>query len=229
MRHYFTISLEDLSVVTILIDLWETPLQRISFDSRINQGWRPLQGKILVRPYAKAIHGMLPKTSYDASRRHVETHESINDLPVHPSTIRQIFYPTSESRHFTRKDASKVFDSTLLPADQRIPHPEMVQEAKEYGLGLSREQRTELKEKRIRQADQEHKDREARKVKTAAQSTEVVEPESGGASRWEWRFREMNIDHAGSDGRGPQGVGWRYGVPHDDRKKGVVKIPTHVL
>jgi hypothetical protein len=36
------------------------------------------------------------------------------------------------------------------------------------------------------------------------------------------------VDAVGRDGRDHKGVGWRYGVPHQDRKKGVVKIPTKV-
>lgn len=46
--------------------------------------------------------------------------------------------------------------------------------------------------------------------------------------RAEFRFQDVNVDHSGRDGRSPKGVGWRYGNPLDDRKRGVVKIPTSV-
>lgn len=39
------------------------------------------------------------------------THENINDLPAHRLTDPQIFYPVSESRHFTRTDAGRVFSA----------------------------------------------------------------------------------------------------------------------
>lgn len=38
-------------------------------------------------------------------------HETINDLPIHPLTGPQIFYPVSESRRFTRRDAGRVFSA----------------------------------------------------------------------------------------------------------------------
>lgn len=46
--------------------------------------------------------------------------------------------------------------------------------------------------------------------------------------RWEFRFRNIRVENAGKDGRGARGVGVRYGMPHEDRKKGQVKIPTRV-
>lgn len=46
--------------------------------------------------------------------------------------------------------------------------------------------------------------------------------------RWDFVFRDVSVDAAGRDGRDHRGTGWRYGVPHQDRKKGVVKIPTKV-
>ena len=81
------------------------------------------QGQKLATPYASAVLTMLPQTKWDPKSKLVP-HESINDRPVHPWTRQQIFYPTSESRQFTRVDAAKVFSPTLLPADDRIPHPE---------------------------------------------------------------------------------------------------------
>ena len=46
--------------------------------------------------------------------------------------------------------------------------------------------------------------------------------------RWEFRFRDVSVEDAGRDGRGRNGVGARYGMPHEDRKKGIVKIPRRV-
>jgi hypothetical protein len=77
------------------------------------------------------------------------THEPINDLIVHPATRQQLFVPVSESRHFTRVDAGKAFDNDLLPADARIPHPELVQAEREISEGLSFEERQRLAESRL--------------------------------------------------------------------------------
>ncbi|KAL2868188.1 mitochondrial 37S ribosomal protein mS45 [Aspergillus lucknowensis] len=80
--------------------------------------WRQ-QGKPLALPYARAVHEMIPTTPlYEKpSDQRNNPHESINDLPVHRLTDAQIFYPVSESRHFTRVDASRVFSAA--PATTR--------------------------------------------------------------------------------------------------------------
>lgn len=84
------------------------------------------QGKQLALPYAHAVHEMIPLTPLAEIGDRQPYHESINDLPVHPSTGAQIFYPTSESRAFTRVDAGRVFSSA--PAleheeRQKVSHP----------------------------------------------------------------------------------------------------------
>ena len=47
-------------------------------------------------------------------------------------------------------------------------------------------------------------------------------------SRWEFRFRDIRVEDVGRTGRDKRGVGARYGFPHEDRKRGQVKIPTKV-
>lgn len=81
-----------------------------------------IQGQPLALPYARAVHSMIPTTPYNpASTRPVTTHESINDLPQHPLTDPQLFYPTSESRAFNRVDAGRVFSAApRLPDDEDI-------------------------------------------------------------------------------------------------------------
>ena len=63
--------------------------------------------------------------------------EPINDISLHAATSPQIFYPTSESRHFTRADAARVFDENLLPVDDRIPHPQQIQMRKDANDGYA--------------------------------------------------------------------------------------------
>jgi hypothetical protein len=180
-----------------------------------------LKGKPLARPYARAVMSMLPKTEFNPKEK-VTPHESINNLPVHAATGQQIFHPTSESRHFTRVDAAKVFDERLLPADDRVPHPELAEMHKEFKMGLPREER-EAKNKARQEA--EDKRRQAAAARHARKEVAIKKVDTG---RWEFRITEVNVDDAGKDGRGHKGTGWRYGVPHMDRSRGQVKIPTTV-
>ncbi|KAG0650069.1 hypothetical protein D0Z07_2992 [Hyphodiscus hymeniophilus] len=181
-----------------------------------------IKGKPLARPYAQAVMSMLPKTAYDADPRKLKTHESINDLPVHAATGPQIFYPTSESRHFTRVDAAKVFDDTLLPADDRVPHPELSLMHKDFRAGKSRQEINEKQRERDEKAAKDKARIAARRAKKLAAVKKVQSP------RWEFRFTDVNVDDIGKDGRGAKGVGWRYGVPLMDRSRAQVKIPTRV-
>ncbi|KAI9675533.1 MAG: hypothetical protein M1829_003337 [Trizodia sp. TS-e1964] len=187
------------------------------------------KGKSLATPYANAILSMLPTTPFDPGSRTVKYHEPINDLPVHPATRPQIFLPTSESRVFTRSDAAKIFDSTLLPADERIPHPELIAMERDKLNALPAVEVQERAMERTRLLNEKREQEKARRAERAERKLTRILPERGGGSRWEWRFKEISVDQVGKDGRGVAGVGSRYGIPHEDRKKGQVKIPTRVL
>lgn len=165
---------------------------------------------------------MLPQTPFQRGHS-IQPHESINDLPVHPSTGPQLFHPTSESRHFTREDAARVFHPKLLPADARIPHPELIDLERDKLAGIPLGERNRRHERRLEE------DVEARVAqKQAAQDavnkvTRVVK-----GRRWDFKFTEVNAENVGKDGRGVGAVGWRYGMPLEDRKRAQVKIPTSV-
>lgn len=183
------------------------------------------QGKELARPYAKAVLGMLPKTPYvpKKSGQRPVVHESINDLIVHPATKQQLFVPVSESRHFTREDAAKAFHHTLLPADDRIPHPELVVSEREAIMGLSNQERVDAAMARLQaERDQKREKEEQQKAWEAKTITRVP------GRRWDFVFQDISVESVGKDGRSIDGVGWRYGFPHEDRKRGQVKIPTKV-
>ena len=160
---------------------------------------------------------MLPKTPFTPGNP--VPHESINDLPVHRDTLRQIFHPVSESRRFTRVDAGKVFSPTLLPADERIPHPELVELAKVTNDATIREEKAIELRDRSRIATAKKEEREARK-KAAIRTVH--------SGRWDFRFENINAVIGGNDERSLKGVGARYGVPHQDRKRGQIKIPRRV-
>ncbi|CAO2652147.1 Nn.00g004300.m01.CDS01 [Neocucurbitaria sp. VM-36] len=183
------------------------------------------QGKTLALPYSKAVLSMLPTTPYvDSSNKGKRPiiHEPINDLIVHPATRQQLFVPVAESRRFTRVDAGKAFDNNLLPADKRIPHPELVQAEKEIAIGLSFEERRRLAEERY-EIEQKRKRDAERKKEEELRALKVV-PQR----RWDFVFKDVSVEEAGRDGRGAKAAGWRYGVPHQDRKRGIPKIPTKV-
>ena len=167
---------------------------------------------------------MLPKTTFDSNKRSVRAHESINDLTVHPATRQQLFYPTSESRQFTRTDAAKAFSPTLLPADKRIPHQNLLQiELWNVDPSLDKDKvHVKLREML--------KDQAAAKV--VAEQKRLVWEETTKKTvpgrRWDFTFQDISADEVGKDGRSRKGVGYRYGMPHTDRKRGEVKIPTSV-
>ncbi len=149
-------------------------------------------------------------------------HEPINDLNVHPATRQQLFVPVAESRRFTRVDAGMAFHNKLLPADDRIPHPELVQTARELESGLSLQERKSLAKSRHDADEQRNRNAETRRQKEL-QALRVV-PQR----RWDFVFKDISVEAAGRDGKGAHADGWRYGVPHQDRKRGIPKIPTKV-
>lgn len=167
---------------------------------------------------------MVPTTPFsDNPDFRVVRHESINDLPVHESTLPQIFHPVPESRQFTRADASKAFHRDLLPADARIPHPDMIEAARDVHQGLPQGDRAKRRQERFAAEETVRTRRKAQQEAEEKQARTVV-----AGKRWDFVFKEMDSEaNAGKDGRNAQ-IGWRYGFPLEDRKKGMVKIPTSV-
>lgn len=178
----------------------------------------------MATPYAKAVLKMIPQTLF-ITGSYQSIHETINDLPNHRATETQIFYPVAESCQFTRRDAGRVFSRGLLPAEDRIPHPQLFElerlklEGVPQALSIIREKMLE-----------EEKDKEAQKEKMRQREERMVKRvlPGGDKGRWEFRFKNVHVDLAGKTGRGRQGVGARYGLPAQDRKRGQIKIPTKV-
>lgn len=182
-----------------------------------------MQKRPLYLGYQQTVMGMLPQTKYDPKAKSQPRHESINDLPVHPSTLTQLFHPTTESRHFTRVDAGKVFHPNLKPADERIPHPEMIEAAKDNTEGYTQSERTTRMKDRYEQMEEATKEKVRRRQAAEAQRTTTVE-----GKRWDFKFKDISADVVSKNGRSRSAAGWRYGQPYEDRKKGQVKIPTRV-
>ncbi|EMR72300.1 hypothetical protein UCREL1_646 [Eutypa lata UCREL1] len=179
-------------------------------------------GKKLAKPYAKAILEMLPTTLLNPNARN-EPFEPINELHVHPYTMQQIFWPTSESRHFTREDAAKAFHHKMLSADERVPHPELIQMEKEIADGLSPYSASERFKKAAMESERKAAAKQIKKAAVEEKYTTRVN-----SKRFEFRFKQINSELVGPKGKARNAVGWRYGAPYYDRAKGEVKIPTSV-
>lgn len=145
----------------------------------------------------------------DEISRH--NHENIQDVPMHPATHRQAFEPVSESRHFDHEDAAKVFG--IPPIETAVPHPSLIILEREKNMGLS------ASERRANQIARDEQYAAARakfeKEKKAREEAALNIVDKG---RYQWRFQEAKTGK----------IGFRYGVPHQDRKKGQVKIPRRV-
>ena len=165
---------------------------------------------------------MLPTTSFIEGEQN-EPHEPINEVHVHNLTMQQLFLPVSESRHFTRKDAAKAFHDKMLSADARSPQPQLIQMEKEILNGASREDSLA----KFKEATQKEEDKVAQKLQQQRE-LEAKQTKNVKTDRYEFRFKEINVDDVGRDGRSRKGTGWRYGAPFEDRKRGLIKIPTSV-
>ncbi|CAG7936065.1 unnamed protein product [Penicillium salamii] len=226
------------------------------------------QGKHLALPYARAIHEMVPTTPLAEAGERQTYHEPINDLPAHPLTGAQIFYPVSESRPFNRVEAGRVFSSApalehqeaadishpsdlaekvienpkiigwvgkgknareiLQPADVRIPHPHMV--ALERDRIAHPNERRAVAERQTQRLERQDAAEQQRRDRAQARREKKLQTFTPEKSRFEYRIRETTYTEqtTGSDGRAPWAAGRRYGVPHRDRTRGEVKIPTRV-
>ncbi|KAI2781386.1 eukaryotic mitochondrial regulator protein-domain-containing protein [Daldinia loculata] len=180
------------------------------------------KGKKLAKPYARAVLGMLPTHTFKFDRRN-EPFEPINELHVHPYTTKQIFWPTSESRHFTRADAAKAFHPKLLSADERVPHPELIQMEKDILQGRPLWDASERFKQAAMDSERKAADKELAKATLEEKYTTRVR-----SNRFEFRFKQINSENVGAKGRARHAVGWRYGAPYYDRAKGEIKIPTSV-
>ncbi|CRG87658.1 hypothetical protein PISL3812_04678 [Talaromyces islandicus] len=141
-------------------------------------------------------------------------------------TVQSLISP--ETKRFEKVGKGADEQDVLLPADARIPHPQMIELERDYinNPNESRD-RWEKYHERVKKSDElEQRRKEAAKKKAEARTVRV-KPEN---SRFEFRFNDVVVskETTGPDGRGHIAPGRRYGVPTYDRKKGQVKIPTKV-
>lgn len=140
-------------------------------------------------------------------------------------TVQSLISP--EPRRIEKVGKGTDEEAVLLPADARIPHPQLIEFERDFIANPheTRERWAKYNE-RVKKSDELEKQRKEAAKKRAEQGVRI-KPEN---SRYEFRFNTVVVskETTGSDGRGHTAPGHRYGVPTYDRKKGQVKIPTKV-
>jgi hypothetical protein len=176
----------------------------------------------LAKHYSRAVLEMVPTHSYPEDKPR-QALEPINEIHVHGYTMQQLFVPTSESRHFTREDAAKAFHHTMLSPDKRVPHRELVEMERRVKDGMKEKESWDQFKKEAKMSEHERDSRVLAMAEKDKMDTTTVTTD-----RFEFRIKSMSADDVGKDGRSRAGVGWRYGIPFEDRKKNQVKIPTKI-
>jgi hypothetical protein len=111
----------------------------------------------------------------------------------------------------------------MLSADKRSPQPELIEMERAIIKGSPRPSALT----KFREVTQHDEDMVAERILKERQREEA-KTKRVKTDRYEFRFKEINVDDVGRDGRSRRGTGWRYGAPFEDRKRGLVKIPTSV-
>ncbi|KAL2121845.1 hypothetical protein VTJ04DRAFT_2300 [Mycothermus thermophilus] len=178
------------------------------------------ENKPMATPLAKALRKMLPQHNLTPQER---PFEPINDIPVHSYTQQQLFVPVSESRQFTRADAAKAFGEKILPPDEKMRIPELIAYERDLANGIDRRTARDRFVKATAASEQAL----AAKLKKQEQKAEErrIRVDTG---RFEFRIEDIDSEDVGRGGRSRHAVGWRYGVPFMDRRRGEHKIPTSV-
>ncbi|KAK4143531.1 eukaryotic mitochondrial regulator protein-domain-containing protein [Dichotomopilus funicola] len=184
--------------------------------------------KPLAYAYARAISTMVPqdhlKPRQDEDGRYKKIDfEPINDIHIHTATMRQLFVPTSESRQFTRADAARAFGDHILPPDEKMRIPELVQKERNIANGMDERDAQDLFLKETAESEQAYAEAQRKRAEAEeARKTRV------NTDRFEFRFETFDSEAVGPTGRARHATGWRYGAPLLDRKRGQIKIPTSV-
>lgn len=164
---------------------------------------------------------MLPQTVLGGPDQ--KPHESINDVYVHSYTTQQLFVPVSESRLFTREDAAKAFGDHILPVDKKLRVPELIDFQKDLLNAVPLKEANKKFLEATAKSEAKMAEREAKRRQAMEDAITRVKTD-----RFEFRFQEYNAENVGHDGRDRNAIGWRYGVPFNDRKRSQIKIPTKV-
>ncbi|KUI58969.1 37S ribosomal protein S35, mitochondrial [Cytospora mali] len=219
--HKVMVNWEGIKAVSAELGVDQRRVAAVVRMKEVEKDWEK-NGIKLAKHYSRAVLGMVPTHSYPEDKPK-QALEPINEIHVHSYTMQQLFVPTSESREFTREDAAKAFHHTLLSPDRRIPHPELVAMERRIKDGMKERDSWKMFKEEAKQSEQ------ARDEKVAAQAElEQKKTMTVATDRFEFRIKTISADDAGKHGRARGAVGWRYGIPYEDRKKNQVKIPTKI-
>ncbi|KAL1894379.1 hypothetical protein Sste5346_005879 [Sporothrix stenoceras] len=176
------------------------------------------QGKPLAKNYNAAVLEMVP-TFGRYQMQMGQSFENINEIHNHAYTKQQLFVPVPESRQFNREDAAKAFNGRMLSPDKRMPIPELIEVEKNVASG-----RLPFDES-VRQLQAKAMEEQVAMYLKAQAEADAEEKRTTRAynDRFEFRIKDYNAEDVGKHGRSPNVVGWRYGVPFNDRKRGQVK------
>lgn len=133
-----------------------------------------------------------------------------------------------DPRHIERVGKGDDEHEVLLPADVRIPHPQLIAMERDRITNPNEyHERRQQHQQRMKKLEEVEQERKRSEKERAEKRLTRIDPE---ASRFEFRFKDVVVskETTGPDGRGHTAPGRRYGVPTYDRKKGQVKIPTKV-
>ncbi|EEP78821.1 conserved hypothetical protein [Uncinocarpus reesii 1704] len=173
------------------------------------------ESRQFTRVDAGRVFSAAPALPRDKEGKPFNTPEAIAEVTRHPHQIERVGKGVDE-------------EQVLQPADVRIPHPHLVAFQHDHitlsGEAKLRNQR--FIERLEAEEAAENKAKEAKKKKQEASMHRVAPVES----RFEFRFRDVVVSRVttGTNGRGLEAPGRRYGVPSSERKRGTVKIPTKV-
>lgn len=151
----------------------------------------------------------------EAERAVAHPDEAISKITQDPARIERVGKGDDEQQ-------------VLQPADVRIPHPHLVSHERQVKSNPNEfRENMKLYRERLQQEEAIEQERKRLAKERAEQRLVRVQPEG---SRFEFRIKDVVVSRetTGTDGRGAQAPGRRYGVPTYDRKKGQIKIPTRV-
>lgn len=114
----------------------------------------------------------------------------------------------------------------LKAADARIPHPHMIRfEKDKLDESIDLDEQTERYHARLKEDEEQRAaKREKQRLREESRTTRVD------TGRYEFLVKDCQTTRYGTglDGRGTASPGKRYGVPAQDRKRGILKIPTKI-
>ena len=90
-------------------------------------------------------------------------------------------------------------------------------------MGMERDERLRRQRERLKVQKEEKETRE--RIAKAKEESRIRRIDG---ERAVFKFEDVSVESVGRTGRDKRGIGWRYGFPHEDRKRAQIKIPRRV-